>query len=252
MASKFFAVVLAATLVAPLGVDPPLALAQGIPVFDASNTAQAIQQVQQGVQQLQQLKAQLDQAQQLYQSLNQISNVGDIAQLLGNPTLRQYLPPEFSQLQGVLTASTTDDYLNLAGRAASLYDQNSVKPGDDYYNQELARIGTRSAGETSLAQQIYDAANARLQGLQQLQAKVADPSNDARAVADLQARVQAEQALIANDQMRLQGLAMLQQAQIRMDDVRAEQARRANAQKALDDFRAQSAATPPAVKSIGQ
>jgi type IV secretion system protein VirB5 len=210
------------------------ALAQGIPVFDATNTAQAIQQVQQGVQQLEQLKAQLDQAQQLYGSLNQISNIGDVAQLLGNPTLRQYLPPEFSQLQGVLTANTANDYLNLAGRAATLYDQSSVKPGDDYYNQELARIGTRSAGEASLAQQIYDAANSRLQGLQELQAKVNDPTNDARAVADLQARIQAEQALVANDQMRLQGLAMLQQAQIRMDDVRAEQARQQNSKRMVD------------------
>src|SRR5271155_1248779 len=158
-----------AVLAVALAAGP--ALAQGIPVFDATNTAQAIQQVQQGVQQLQQLKAQLDQAQQLYGSLNQISNIGDVAQLLGNPTLRQYLPPEFSQLQGVLTANTANDYLNLAGRAATLYDQSSVKPGDDYYNTELARIGTRSAGETSLAQQIYDSANSRLQGLQELQAK---------------------------------------------------------------------------------
>ncbi|MGL4964743.1 MAG: P-type DNA transfer protein VirB5 [Inquilinus sp.] len=247
MPSKRSAAVL---LVAVLAAGP--ALAQGIPVFDASNTAQAIEQVRQGVQQLRQLQAQVTQAQQLYQSLNQISNIGDVAPLLGNPTLRQYLPPEFSQLQGVLTANTTDDYLNLADRAADLYDQNSVKSADDYYRQELARIGTRSAGETSLAQQIYDAANERLQGLQQLQAKVADPSNDARAVADLQARIQAEQALIANDQMRLQGLAMLQQAQIKMDEVRAEQARRANAQQAVDEYRQQSAAPPPPVKTIWQ
>lgn len=247
MSLKLRAIALATALAAPLAITPPAARAQGIPVIDTTSIAQQIEQVRQGVQQLESLKSQLTQAQQLYSSLNQISDIGDIATLLNNPTLRQYLPPKFSQLQGVFTANSADDYLNLASRASSLYDQNSVKPGDDYYNQELARIGTRSAGQSSLAQQIYDAANDRLSGLVQLQAKVSDGSNDARAVADLQARIQAEQALIANDQMRLQGLAMLQQAEMKMDDVRAEQARRDDSQKMLDlaNGRVSSATTTP-------
>ena len=53
----------------------------------------------------------------------------------------------------------------------------------------------------------------RLTGLQQLQTSLSTPRPNARAVLDLQARIQVEQAMIANDQMRLQGLAMTQAAQ---------------------------------------
>ena len=59
----------------------------------------------------------------------------------------------------------------------------------------------------------------RLAGLESINAALAAAPN-ARAVLDLQARAAAEQAMIANDQMRLQGLAMTQQAEQRLQDQR--------------------------------
>jgi type IV secretion system protein VirB5 len=51
-------------------------------------------------------------------------------------------------------------------------------------------------------------------------------SKDAKEVLDLSARLQAEQALLQNDVLRLQGLAMIQRAQADMDVEREHERRR--------------------------
>jgi type IV secretion system protein VirB5 len=55
---------------------------------------------------------------------------------------------------------------------------------------------------------------------------------------DLQARIDAEQALIANDQMQLQGLAMMQDAERRLAEQRDREARAAMYRQTMDDYRA--------------
>ena len=60
----------------------------------------------------------------------------------------------------------------------------------------------------------------------------------AKEVMDLQARIDAEQALIANDQMQLQGLAMMQDAERRLAEQRDREARAAMYRQTMDDYRA--------------
>jgi type IV secretion system protein VirB5 len=76
----------------------------------------------------------------------------------------------------------------------------------------------------------------RLEGLQQL-ASALDTAPNARAVMDLQARFAAEQAMIANDQMRLQGLAMAQDAETRLQAQRDRERAEAQAAARLELFR---------------
>jgi type IV secretion system protein VirB5 len=66
-----------------------------------------------------------------------------------------------------------------------------------------------------LSQSVTDTGAQRLEGLKDLQAAI-DTAPNARAVMDLQARATTEQAMIANDQMRLQGIAMAQAAEDRL------------------------------------
>ena len=56
-------------------------------------------------------------------------------------------------------------------------------------------------------------------------------------VMDLQARIAAEQAMINNDQMQLQGLAMMQDAEKRMADQREREARAAQYQQTMADYK---------------
>jgi len=71
----------------------------------------------------------------------------------------------------------------------------------------------------SLGQQIYDAASKRIDGIDQLREKIST-AGDAKEIADLQARLQAEQAFLQSDVLRMEGLRMVQQAQTQVDEQR--------------------------------
>lgn len=76
-----------------------------------------------------------------------------------------------------------------------------------------------------LGQAVYDTASRRIDQLEELRHQIS-ASKDAKEVLDLSARLQAEQALLQNDVLRLQGLAMIQRAQADMDVEREHERRR--------------------------
>lgn len=90
---------------------------------------------------------------------------------------------------------------------------------DDFYAQELSRLQNKNAGQMSLGEQIYDAATKRIDGIDQLRGKIST-AGDAKEIADLQARLQAEQAFLQTDVLRMEGLRMVQQAQNQVDEQR--------------------------------
>ena len=181
-------------------------------VYDPTSFAKILQQAQTALNQLQQLKQQVTQGQQLLTSLNQISNVNSLATSLNLPSLRSFLPDP----NAFVTASSGDlSSLGPLGAAAAVIrraNQLFTAPAGDAAAADLMAAGNRAALNLATGQSIGGAAQSRLVGLQQLQAAL-DSAPNARAVLDLQARLAAEQAMIANDQMRLQGLAMTQAAQ---------------------------------------
>ncbi|WP_262422617.1 type IV secretion system protein [Brevundimonas denitrificans] len=84
----------------------------------------------------------------------------------------------------------------------------------------MARAGARTARDLALGEAVSDAADQRLSGLESLR-QALDTAPDARAVLDLETRLSAEQALIQNEQLRLQGLALTQAAEARLEAQRA-------------------------------
>jgi type IV secretion system protein VirB5 len=184
-------------------------------VYDATSYAKLIQQAQTALSQLHQAETQVQQGEQLLQSLNQGSNVGGLAQVLETPALRQLLP-------GVpaLMAAAQGDVTGLGAigtQAAAIRSANRLytPPAGDTFASDLEAAGMRAARDLALGQAVATGGQQRLTGLQNLQQSI-DAAPNARAVLDLQARAQTEQALIANDQMRLQGLAMTQAAEDRL------------------------------------
>jgi type IV secretion system protein VirB5 len=188
-------------------------------VFDGSNYAKAVEEAQTALSQLQQLKQQVTNGQTLLTSLNQASRVNGLATLLQQPQLRSFLP----NIDAFVAAGRGDltQLGSLTSAAQSIRSQNRLYTAQsgDAVGAEIDAQGDRTARDLAAGQAIGAAAQARLTGLQQLQASLGT-AGDARAVLDLQARIQAEQAMIANDQMRLQGLAMTQAAEDRLQQQR--------------------------------
>jgi type IV secretion system protein VirB5 len=181
-------------------------------VYDPTSYAKILQQAQTALNQLQQLKQQVAQGQQVLTSINQISHVNNLAPLLSLPSLRSFLPDADTF---VSASSGNLASLGPLGSAAAVIrkaNQLFAPPAGDPAGADLAASGNRAALNLATGESVGEAGATRLTGLQQLQAAL-DTAPNARAVLDLQARLAAEQAMIANDQMRLQGLAMTQQAQ---------------------------------------
>ncbi|CAN7736611.1 P-type DNA transfer protein VirB5 [Rhizobium leguminosarum] len=208
-----FALVIAATLL-PVATAFP----QGIPVIDQTAIAKQIESITQLKSQLDTLNQQLQQAQQLYGSLNKITNMADVAGLLNDPSIRKALPQDFNAIEGLFKGSGTGVFGNSASK---LLEENSTYRTDanDFYAQELARAQNQNAGQMSLGQQIYDAATKRIDGIDQLRQQISGAA-DAKDIADLQARLQAETAFLQTDVLRMQALQMVQQAQVQVDDQR--------------------------------
>ncbi|AJD42450.1 P-type DNA transfer protein VirB5 [Rhizobium sp. SEMIA 4085] len=208
-----FALMAAAAL-----LSAAMASAQGIPVIDRTAIVKQIESITQLKSQLDTLNQQLQQARQLYGSLNKITNMADVASLLNDPSIRKALPRDFNAVEGLFKGSGTDVF---GDSASKFLKSNSTYRTDanDFYAQELSRVQKQYAGQMSLGQQIYDAATTRIEGIDQLRQQISSAA-DAKDVADLQARLQAETAFLQTDVLRMQSLQMIQQAQVQVDDQR--------------------------------
>ena len=208
----------AAALAAAIVLSAGGAAGQGIPVIDQTAILKHIESITQLKSQLDALHQQIEQAQQLYGSLNKLTDMADVASVLNDPAIRKALPSDFAAREGLLKGEGTGV---LKDSASKFLEGNSTyrTEADDFYAKELARVQNKNAGQMSLGQQIYDAATKRIDGIDQLREKISTAS-DAKEIADLQARLQAEQAFLQTDVLRMEGLRMVQQAQNQVDEQR--------------------------------
>ncbi|NSY51910.1 P-type DNA transfer protein VirB5 [Agrobacterium tumefaciens] len=191
---------------------------QGIPVNDQAAIAKQIESIAQLKSQLDALNEQIGQARQLYGSLNKLTDMADVAEVLNDPAIRKALPSDFAAIEGLLKGNGTGVFGDSASR---FLEGNSTyrTDADDFYAQELSRLQNKNAGQMSVGEQIYDAATKRIDGIDQLRGKIST-AGDAKEIADLQARLQAEQAFLQTDVLRMEGLRMVQQAQNQVDEQR--------------------------------
>lgn len=215
----------AAATAAALWLAAGTAQAQQI-VHDPTSYAQLVREARTALDQLEQLREQVRQGQQLFDSLNDISDVNALARELGLPEVRNPLP----DLRSLRAAADGD--LSALGALAERADAIRAEtrlytppagdvPEVDRYNREaLERSGARTARDLAVGEAVGAAADQRLAGLEALR-QALDTAPNARAVMDLEARLSAEQALIHNEQVRLQGLALTRAAEARLEEQRA-------------------------------
>jgi type IV secretion system protein VirB5 len=234
MKRAFLPLAFVLTLGAPLHANAQLI------VHDPTSYASLIREAQTALDQLNELKSQVGEAKRLYDGFNTASGAGALATALGAPQLRALVP----DIDKYIAAAKGDmAALGALGRKAADIREAArlfTAQPEDLPGQDLERSGDRAARDLALGQEAANAGARRLEGLQQL-ASALDAAPNARAVMDLQARLAAEQAMIANDQMRLQGLAMAQDAEARLqaqrDRERAEAATEARLQLFRRGFR---------------
>lgn len=176
-----------------------------IPVTDIAGLTQQIQQVASWVQQIQAMKDQLSQQQQLFSSMNGSRGIG---QLLNNPSLKNSLPQDW---QNVYSSVQSGGYSGLTGSAKAIRDANAVydcksgAPGDfARCNREL----TKTAQDKAFANDAYNASQIRLDNIQSLMGQI-DNATDSKQIQDLQVRMQAENAMIQNEQTKLMMFKMM-------------------------------------------
>lgn len=223
-------------LAAALALGPAAPASAQLIVHDPRSYASLIREAQTALDQLTELKAQVAEAKRLYDGFNTGSGAGRLAAALDAPALRRVVP----DLDRYLAAADGDfsGMGGLGGSAARLRATERLFSAsrDEPLGRELERRGDRAARDAAVGQAVAKAGADRLSGLEDLLAAL-DAAPNARAVMDLQARLAAEQALTANDQLRLQGLAMAQAGEARLEAQRDRERAAAAAQARLALYR---------------
>ena len=225
----------AAYLVAALALSTSAHSARALDiVFDPQAYARQFEELQELTKQLDTMKEQLSQAKALYDSMNQLTNVNDIAGLLNSDEFRSYLPAEFSEIEGLIDGSGSG-FAGLTDSIDGYLDQNRhyESEANNFYAQELDRIARQTGAKHSIGEAVYETASQRIDQLEQLRERVST-AGTAKEVMDLSARLQAEQALLQNEVLRMQGLAMMQQARADMDAQRAAERKQQTADEMME------------------
>ena len=194
---------------------PIPAFAQGIAVHDSANLIQQINAVRQAIQVVAQGKQQIQEAQKLYQDLNKLTDIPQLAQQLKSDALREL------DLSGGSLEGFGNGNLDVVGagraKADAVYRDLLGQLGLSGSEQSRAAydLNTRNIGiNAGLAENMGAAVTSRAEGLDQLRNRLSSAAT-AKEVADLTARLQLESAAMQNDQLRLQAIALQQQAQER-------------------------------------
>jgi len=182
-------------------------------VIDVGAITQLIVQVRTLADQLQTAREHLAQTQSEFRSM--IGGRG--MELLLAGTKRNYLPPDWAQLQDVLK-NASGAYSALSMSLRETIRANAVLSGEQLAalapaeRQEIATARETAAMLQVLARQALATTSDRFAAIQQLIDAI-PAAADQKAILDLQARIGAEQGMLQNEQTKLQVLYQTTQGQ---------------------------------------
>lgn len=192
----------------------PVAHAQ-FAVIDVAALNQLIAQAQQLEQQLATARSQLSQAQAEFQAMT--GSRGMQSLLAG--TVRNYLPPDWTTLQGVLQGTgTAGAYPALASDLARATSANAVLSAQQLAalsavaGQSLQAGRQSSALLQSLAHEALANSSQRFSALQRLIDTIGS-ANDQKSILELEARIAAEGGMLENERTKLDDLYQSTQAE---------------------------------------
>lgn len=183
-------------------------------VIDLAAVTQLMSQVQQLEQQLATARSQLTQAQAEFQAMT--GSRGMQSLLAG--TVRNYLPPDWATLQGVLQGSGAGAYGPLSAEVARAVNANAVLSAPQLAALPAAAGQTLRAGRESsallqaLTHQALANSSQRFAALQQLIDTIGS-ANDQKSILELEARIAAEGGMLENERTKLDDLYQSAQAE---------------------------------------
>lgn len=182
-------------LVSALALSRGASHAQGIPVIDAANLVQTVQQV---INDITQINNQVQQILQLQSQLSSMSGTRLLGMVADSPLLRDYVPANAYTLVNAITSSGYNG-LNTTGRL--LRDAKMI------YNCLDLTGDAQTACQAALAQpyqhkgmlqDAMSAASGRLTQITELMRRI-NTTIDPKGVQEIQARIGAENALLAHE-----------------------------------------------------
>ncbi len=177
----------------------------GVPVMNPAELVQQVLTVQHLEEQVTNMKAQLS-------AMTGNSGFGNI---LNNSSLRSYLP---DQWQSVYDQAKSGSLPGISSSMQSIETQEDMTQaattGQQRYNDTLA-------ANKAMSMQAYDSTLSRLKNIEGLMQQ-SNATQTPAEKADLQNRLLAEQAMVQNEQTRLNLMGQLQQAELRMADEQRE------------------------------
>lgn len=195
------------------GAIAALWLLSAAPSVHAQWAVVDVRAIAQLTQQLSTARGQLTQAQQTFQSLT--GNRG-MEQLLAG-TVRNYLPADWAQLDAAIRQGV-GAYQALAADVQAAIEGNAVLTAPQLASLSPAVRAQLDAARRSAAmlqvttRQALSATSNRFAAIQQLIDAI-PRAQDPKAILDLQARIGAEQGMLANEQTKLQVLYQAAQAE---------------------------------------
>ena len=178
------------------------ARASGIPVIDLANLVQTVLQVLNDVTEISNQVQQITQLQSQIDSINGMRYLGNV---FNNPMLRNYVPAE---AYTYVNAVNTSGYAGLNATARALRDAGMVYNCMDLAGD--ARTSCQAAlaqpyQQKGLLQDAMKSAAGRLSQIQSLMGQI-NATSDQKAVQEIQARIGAENALLAHEVSQVQML----------------------------------------------
>jgi type IV secretion system protein VirB5 len=197
-----------------LALSAPIAHAQ-FAVIDVAAVTQLVSEVQQLEQQLATARSQLSQAQAEFQAMT--GNRGMQSLLAG--TVRNYLPPDWATLQGLLQGTGAGGaYPALVADLTRAVNLNAALTAQQLAALPAALGQSLQAGRQppallqSLAHEALANSSQRFAALQQLIDTIGS-ATDQKAILELQARIVAEGGMLENERTKLDDLYQSAQAE---------------------------------------
>lgn len=192
----------------------------GVPVIDVAALLQAVQEVMNSITQIQNQVNQIQQYQQQLDSIRGIRNLGDV---WNNPALQNYIPRDALQ---VARGIETMGYGGLNGTAKTLRDAAMLYNCADLFDEERRRCQAELAMPYQHKAFFQDALNAAKDRVGQIQSLMNEINltQDPKAIAEVQARIEAENALLAHEQSQISLARGMVEAEVRVAEARDREA----------------------------
>lgn len=184
-------------------------------VIDVASIQQLMVQIEYWKQQVEGMATQLEQLQQTHAALT--GGRGMETLLPTSMAERNYLPADWADMLGVLEG-TGGRYGDLSAAVAAAIEARKVLSDarleglGEAERDRLLEARQAAAGAAVTAQTAYANAGQRFEALQELVNAIGGAA-DAKAIADLAARIAAEQAMLGNEQAKLATLYQASQAE---------------------------------------